>query len=68
MGPMIASRSHTTLAVMNDKIYITGGCNGKDTLAQAERYDPTMNKWESITPMQSKRLQNNTSCFNINST
>lgn len=52
---MINARSYTSAAVLNNKIYISGGWNGTNDLTQTERYDPVRDVWESLTPMENER-------------
>jgi len=41
--------------VLDGKIYVIGGWDGYSTLSAVERFDPSTNSWETLTPMPTAR-------------
>src|SRR5690606_30771117 len=58
---LVNTTAHTHLAVMDGKIYLTGGANtGSNTptpTTSACRYDPFTDKWTSLSPLPRPRLR-----------
>lgn len=53
---MITPRSSCGATVLAGKVYVSGGNDGNSCpLSSVERYDPTMNAWESVASMQTRR-------------
>ena len=52
---MINPRSYTSVAALDNKIYVSGGWQTDGSISSAERYDPVLDKWESIAPMEHSR-------------
>ncbi|KDQ71564.1 Kelch-like ECH-associated protein 1 [Zootermopsis nevadensis] len=54
---MNTERHSTSAAVLNDKIYVAGGRDGKNKkyLNSVEVYDPDTNRWTFVAPMHYRR-------------
>ena len=54
---MPTARGALAAAVLNGKLYAIGGVKafGRDNVAALEVYDPTSDRWESLSPMQRAR-------------
>lgn len=53
---LLFPRCAAAAAVLNGKLYITGGCHGFLTVTnKMERYDPKKDSWEELAPMSTPR-------------
>ncbi|KAF2359989.1 BTB/Kelch-associated [Trinorchestia longiramus] len=53
---LLLPRSAAAAAVLDGKLYVTGGCHGFLSVTnKAERYDPKTDTWEEIAPMTTAR-------------
>ncbi|XP_021939695.1 kelch-like protein 10 [Zootermopsis nevadensis] len=55
ISSMNRERYKGSAAVLNDKIYVAGGRDGKNYLNSVEVYDPDTDRWTFVTPMLSGR-------------
>ncbi|XP_021940447.1 kelch-like protein 10 isoform X2 [Zootermopsis nevadensis] len=55
IAPMNTGRFNGSAAVLNDKIYVAGGCKGEKSLDSVEFYDPDTNRWTYVARMLSRR-------------
>lgn len=51
LAPMREARGRFNIAVVQDKVYAVGGCNGTTELATVECYDQALGKWTRITSL-----------------
>lgn len=52
---MREARGRFNIAVVGDKVYAVGGCNGTTELATVECYDPVLSKWTRVTSLSLAR-------------
>ena len=52
---MAVPRYQATAVAMNGLLYVIGGYNGSDPVHTAEVYDPTTNRWRTLTGMPTRR-------------
>jgi len=55
VASMETRRLQFGVAVVKNKLYVTGGRDGLMTLNNVECYDPKFDKWETLTPMLTHR-------------
>ena len=55
VADMLSQRSSMGVAVIEDRIYVTGGNDGATCLSSAEFYDPGTNVWEAVPSMAVRR-------------
>jgi influenza virus NS1A-binding protein len=55
LAPMREARGRFNIAVVGDKVYAVGGCNGTTELATVECYDPQLGKWTRVTSLSLAR-------------
>lgn len=48
MQPMKVPRGRFNAAVINNKVYAVGGCDGQKELSSAEYWDPESNSWKQL--------------------
>lgn len=48
MQPMKFPRGRFNAAVVNNKVYAVGGCDGQKELGSAEYWDPETNCWNKL--------------------
>ena len=53
---MSAARFGPAAAVVDGKLYVMGGHDGRNQLSSVERYDPAKNAWEAVAPMSTARF------------
>jgi len=56
LEPMRSRREFHAAAVLNQKIYVAGGSDGRTALNAVECFDPRTNTWEVLPPLQVRRL------------
>lgn len=54
-GDMLISRARMGVAALDGCLYIIGGYNHLESLNTVEQYDPSKNKWFTITSMNHRR-------------
>lgn len=54
---MNVGRKFAAAVLLNDKIFIFGGCDGHNVLRSCEVYDTERNRWQQISPMQCSRMK-----------
>lgn len=55
LAPMREARGRFNIAVVGDKVYAVGGCNGTTELATVECFDPKLGKWTRVTSLSLAR-------------
>lgn len=55
LEPMHSRRECHGVAVVNGKIFVVGGSDGRGALSTAECFDPESNSWEIMPPLQVRR-------------
>uniref|UniRef100_A0A3B5BAH4 Kelch-like protein 10 n=1 Tax=Stegastes partitus TaxID=144197 RepID=A0A3B5BAH4_9TELE len=51
-APMLRCRQYFGIAVLEDHLYVVGGCDDSEICGSVERYDSKTNKWEVIRNME----------------
>ena len=54
---MNEGRKFAAAVLLNGKIFIFGGCDGQNVLSSCEVYDPRVDRWQYISPMQDSRMR-----------
>ena len=55
VSPMSTARSSHTVEVLDGRIYVVGGGDGKEWLCSSEVYNPKTDKWSLISDLKTKR-------------
>lgn len=61
---MYYPRCYVSVVMCEGKIYAMGGYNGRIRMNSAERYDPVINQWQMISPMQKQRSDASAAALN----
>ena len=62
--PMSVKRYAFEAAVIDDKVYAVGGCDGRKFLAGVELFDPKLNVWKECRPMSQERYAHSVATYN----
>ena len=62
LAPINQARYNAFGAAMNGKLYIAGGCKGKETLNTCEVYNPLTNEWQLMPSLKVPRMSASMVC------
>ena len=54
---MTENRCYAAAAWCEGKLYVIGGYNGRSVLSCGEAYDPDVNQWQLIAPLNTPRIK-----------
>ena len=55
MAPLPIQRSGFSSAVVDNSLYLVGGCNNLSKVNTVDKYDPEKDKWTSVARMSIRR-------------